>query len=87
MDCPRTRSDVLDIADAAEAELRERGLQVLDQQVDKVVQLHEVRSHSSLSMASAHNSMKMCGRFRQIRTQMSGGMLALQSSWCHEGHQ
>ncbi|KAK9825454.1 hypothetical protein WJX81_002895 [Elliptochloris bilobata] len=40
MDCPRLRYD--ELSDAAEAELQERGLQVLDQQVDKVVQLHEV---------------------------------------------
>lgn len=46
MESPRMRSDALDITDAAEAELRERGLQVLDQQVDKVVQLHEVTKTS-----------------------------------------
>ena len=48
------RSDALEITDAAEAELRERGLQVLDQQVDKVVQLHEVplKPHVPLCMTA-----------------------------------
>ena len=32
------------LKDAAEAELAERGLQVLEQQVNKVVQLHEVHT-------------------------------------------
>ena len=41
MDCPRLRYD--ELSDAAEAELAERGLQVLEHQVDKVVQLHEAR--------------------------------------------
>ena len=42
MDCPRLRYDAL--SDAAEAELTARGLQVLEGQVDKVVQLHEARA-------------------------------------------
>ncbi len=42
MDCPRLRYDAL--SDAAEAELATRGLQVLEGQVDKVVQLHEARA-------------------------------------------
>ena len=42
MDCPRLRYEAL--ADAAAAELAERGLQVLEHQVDKVVQLHEARA-------------------------------------------
>lgn len=40
MACPRVRDNQL--SDAAEADLTERGLQVLEHQVDKVVQLHEV---------------------------------------------
>ncbi len=46
MDCLRLRYDTL--SDAAEAELAERGLQVLEQQVDKVVQLHEVHTEMLL---------------------------------------